>query len=61
MGMEQCVINDVSFIQGQNESETKKYLKYTQRKLNNLSQLTSVAAKAEYIGKYNGNQKFDII
>lgn len=61
LGSDAELINDVSFIQGQNESETKKYLKYTQRKLNNLSQLTSVAAKAEYIGKYNGNQKFDII
>ena len=61
LGNDTELINDVSFIQGQNESETKKYLKYTQRKLNNLSQLTSVAAKAEYIGKYNGNQNFDII
>ena len=33
----------------------------TQPKLENLAQLTAIASKAELIGRYKGNQDFDII
>lgn len=61
LGNDESLINDVSFIKGKNSSETKKYFKYTLQKLNNLSQLTVIANKAEFIGNYNGQQNFDII
>lgn len=61
LGNDDTLINDVSFIIGSTPDETTRFFKYTQQKLDNLSQLTAIAAKAEYIGKYKGNQDFDII
>lgn len=61
LGKDATLINDVSFIIGSTPDETTRFFKYTQQKLDNLSQLTAIAAKAEYIGKYKGNQDFDII
>lgn len=61
LGNDTTLINDVSFIIGSTPDETTRLFKYTQQKLNNLSQLTSIAGKAEYIGKYKGNRDFDII
>lgn len=61
LGNDITLINDMSFIQGSTYEETSRFFKYTQHKLDNLSQLTAIAAKAEYIGKYKGNQDFDII
>lgn len=55
------IIKDISFIKGSTQDEIDKYFKYTQLKLNNLSLLTSIAYKAEYVGKYKGNQDFDLI
>lgn len=55
------LIEDVSFIESDNDEERKRYYRYTQYKLDNLSQLSKIADKAEYIGKYEGNQRFDII
>ncbi len=53
--------NDVTFLIGDNIKESRRYFVYTQHKLENLSKLTHIAFKAEYIGKYHGNQNFDII
>lgn len=61
LGKDATLINDVSFIIGSTPDETTRFFKYTQQKLDNLSQLTAIVAKAEYIGKYKGNQAFDII
>lgn len=61
LGKDATLINDVSFIIGSTPEETARFFKYTQQKLDNLSQLTAIAAKAEFIGKYKGNQEFDII
>ena len=61
LGKDATLINDVSFIIGSTPEETARFFKYTQQKLDNLSQLTAIAAKAEFIGKYKGNQDFDII
>lgn len=61
LGNDPSLINDVSFIQGNTADETQKYFRYTQHKLDNLSQLTQLSNKAEFIGKYAGNRDFDII
>ena len=61
LGQDDTLLGDVSFIQGATPEETQMYFRYTQRKLENLSQLTAIAAKAEFIGKYNGRQDFDVI
>lgn len=61
LGNDPALKNDVSFIQGNTTAETQKYFKYTQHKLDNLSQLTQLSNKAEFIGKYAGNRDFDII
>lgn len=55
------LINDVSFIKGSTPDKTALFFKYTQHKLDNLSQLTTISSKAEYIGRYSGEQDFDII
>lgn len=55
------LINDISFIKGSTPNETALYFKHTQHKLDNLSQLTTISNKAEYIGKYSGKQAFDVI
>lgn len=56
-----ALINDISFVKGATPQETNLIFSYIQHKLDNLSQLTSVANKAEYLGKYKGNQDFDVI
>ncbi len=61
LGTDTTLSADVSFIKGNTERETKDYYKYTQRKLDNLSQLTRIACKASYIGKYKGKLPFDVI
>lgn len=61
LGKDATLINDVSFIIGSTPDETTRFFKYTQHKLDSLSQLTAITAKAEYIGKYKGDQDFDII
>ena len=61
LGNDDDLLKDISFIVGADAQQTKLFFDYTQRKLDNLSQLTSIAKKAEYIGKYKGNQDFDII
>lgn len=55
------LIKDVSFLYGDSNEETKLNFVHTQHKLENLSKLTNIAFKAEYIGKYHGTQTFDII
>lgn len=54
LGNDKLLVNDMSFIQGSTNEETALFFKYTQHKLKNLSQLTAISAKAEYIGKYKG-------
>lgn len=61
LGIDKTLINDVSFVVGSDSAETNRFFYYTQHKLANLPQLTSIAKKAEYIGKYKGQQDFDII
>lgn len=61
LGKDTTLINDMSFIQGSTPQESALFFRYTQHKLENLSQLTRISTKAEYIGKYKGNQNFDII
>ncbi len=61
LGTDVSLINDVSFIVGTTQGETNDYYQYTQHKLDNLSQLTAIASKASYIGKYKGKLSFDII
>ncbi len=58
---EQDLHKDVTFLIGDNKEESRRFFGYTQHKLENLSKLTHIAFKAEYIGKYHGNQNFDII
>lgn len=55
------LIKDISFIKGSTQDDTDRYFNYTQNKLENLSQLTSISNKALFIGKYKGSQDFDII
>ena len=61
LGKDASLINDMTFVQGSTPQESALFFRYTQHKLENLSQLTKISTKAEYIGKYKGNQNFDII
>ncbi len=61
LGNDASLLNDISFVAGATAQQTKMFFDYTQHKLDNLSQLTSIAKKAEFIGKYKGKQAFDII
>ncbi|MCM1578767.1 MAG: PBECR4 domain-containing protein [Ruminococcus sp.] len=45
------LIKDISFVKGSTDEETNLIFTYTQHKLDNLSQLTAIANKAEKIGR----------
>ena len=61
LGVDDTLINDVSFIQGRTPHETNLNYRHTQDKLDNLSQISYIANKAEYIGKYIQPDTFDLI
>ena len=58
---ESKLIKEVSFLKGDTKEEANINFVHTQNKLENLGKLTNIAFKAEYIGRYNGIQSFDII
>lgn len=61
LGNDDTLISDVSFTQGSTTEDTLRFFRYTQHKLDNLSELTQLSNKADFIGKYVGDRDFDII
>lgn len=60
LGTDQSLADEVSFITEDSEEKTQITYKHTQNKLDNLSQISNIAKKATYIGKFTTPTDFDL-